>query len=71
MMSTLNRLQMRLWAAMLVFYALALTLGADPWRDCMVGCVIFGLLCIPARLVVASVEIADSLRGARFSGTQP
>ena len=42
---------------MLVFYALALTFGADAWRDHMVAAAIFGLLAIPARVVLATVEV--------------
>ncbi len=70
-MLILNRLQMRLFAAALVFYALALTLGPDPWRDHMVAAALFGLLAIPLRIVLATIEIADSLTGGKILGTQP
>ena len=56
-MAVINRLQLRLWGALVVFYCLALAFGPQ-WRDCMVGCAIFGLLAIPLRVVLATIEIA-------------
>ncbi len=70
MMSTLNRLQIRLFSAMLVFYAMVLTFGPQ-WRDCMVAAALFVMLCIPARLLVAGIEIADSMTGSKLLGTRP
>ncbi len=63
MMSTLNRLQMRLFAAAMVFYVLVLTVQVDPFAHYMGAAAFFGLLAIPIRVVLVIVEIADSLTG--------
>ena len=57
----LDALQMRLWGASMVFYALALTVHVDPFLHYMGMCVFFALAVIPVRVVIATVEIADSL----------
>ena len=62
---------MRLFAAAMVFYALALTFGSAPWRDHMVGAVSVAAAVIPIRVVVASIEIADSLTGGKILGSSP
>ena len=68
MMELVNRLQWRLWGAMLFFYGMAWVFGADPWKNHMAACFIFGLLAIPARIVLASIGIADSWTGGNSPG---
>ncbi len=74
-MTTLDHMQMRLFAAGLVFYAAALAFGADPWLHYMGMCFFFVLLAIPIRLIFAAVEfagwLADSLTGRKSLGTRP
>ena len=61
---------MRLFAAAMVFYAMALTVHVD-YLLYMAMCCFFGLAVIPIRVVIASIEIADSLTGSKILGTQP
>jgi len=68
-MSTLNRLQMRLFAAAMVFYVLVLTVQVDPFAHYMGAAAFFGLLAIPIRVVIAVVVITDSLTGGRILGS--
>ncbi len=67
----LNALQMRLFAAAMGFYVLVLTVQVDPFHYYMGACAFFGLLAIPLRLVLATIEIADSLTGGRILGSSP
>ncbi len=63
---------MRLFAAALLFWALALTFGPDPWLHYMGMCFFFVLAAIPIRLIFAAVELAgwlaDSLTGRNSPG---
>jgi hypothetical protein len=67
-MLILNRLQMRLFAAAMVFYVLVLTVQVDPFAHYMGAAAFFGLLAIPIRVVLVIVEIADSLTGGSPGG---
>ncbi len=73
-MEIVNALQMRLFAAAMVFYVLALTVHAD-YLLYMGVCAGYALLAIPIRLIFAAVEIAgllaDSLTGGKILGTSP
>ncbi len=57
MMLILNRLQMRLFAAAMVFYVLVLTVQVDPFAHYMGAAAFFGLLAIPIRVVLVIVEL--------------
>ncbi len=74
-MEIVNALQMRLFAAAMVFYVLVLTVQVDPFAHYMGAAAFFGLLAIPIRLIFAAVELtgwlADSLTSVWFPGTQP
>ena len=61
---------MRLFAAALFFYGMALTVHAD-YLLYMGVCAGYALLAIPIRVVIAVVAITDSLTGGRILGTQP
>ena len=67
----LNALQMRLFAAAMGFYVLVLTVQVYPFAYYMGAAEFFGLLAIPFRVVIASIELADSLTGGKFPGTRP
>ena len=67
----MTALQMRLIAAAMGFHALALTVHVDPFLHYMAMCWFFALLAIPLRVVLAVVEITDSLTGGKILGTQP
>jgi hypothetical protein len=62
MMLLVNALQMRLFAAALFFYGMALAVHAD-YLLYMGVCAGFALLAIPIRVIFAAVEIAELLRG--------
>ncbi len=66
----LEHLEMRLFAAALFFYGMALTVHAD-YLLFMGVCAGYALLAIPIRVVIAVVAITDSLTGGRILGTQP
>ena len=68
-MSIINRLQLRLFAAALVFYVLVLTVQVYPFAYYMGAAAFFGLLAIPIRVICAVVAITDSLTGGRILGT--
>ena len=70
-MEIVNALQMRLFAAAMVFYVLVLTVQVDPFAHYMGAAAFFGLLAIPIRVVLAVVVITDSLTGGKILGTQP
>ena len=61
---------MRLFAAALFFYGMALTVHAD-YLLFMGVCAGYALLAIPIRVVLATVAIVDSLTGGKILGTSP
>lgn len=66
----LNALQMRLFAAAVVFWLAGAALDSVWLIQLMAACAFAGLAVIPLRLsVVAVVAITDSLTGGRVLGT--
>ncbi len=66
----LEHLEMRLFAAALFFYGMALTVHAHYLLFLGVSAG-YALLAIPIRVVLAVVVITDSLTGGKILGTQP
>ncbi len=66
----LEHLEMRLFAAALFFYGMALTVHAD-YLLFMGVCAGYALLAIPIRVVIAIVVITDSLTGGKILGSSP
>jgi len=64
----LEHLEMRLFAAALFFYGMALTVHVD-YLLYMGVCAGYALLAIPIRVVIAVVAITDSLTGGKILGT--
>ncbi|MCP4780745.1 MAG: hypothetical protein GY877_08335 [Hyphomicrobium sp.] len=57
---------MRLFAAAMVFYGLVITVEVYPFAYYMGAAAFFGLLAIPLRIAVATVQIADLLTDGSF-----
>jgi len=71
----LEHLEMRLYAAAVVFWFAGYATGSMWLFYSMAMCCFFGLAAIPIRVTFAAVELTralvDSLTGGRLLGTQP